>query len=396
MDWTFIFFGCCLLSLGSLSSAHSASESRTTSRGDSTIFFLPEEENVVVAFLTEGGTNQKTLNYRFFVHGRQIKTGKLEYRNSPSQWKPLLFISNNVIKSPFREGYWIPTNDRGLKGRQLEVSSSHRVKWQVLSLPLNNYGVTAIPPNQESPLNLPEHSHVWIVLWNKNGYVIRVRFSSTYENTRKVKEYNLPAHTGWLIASISTGISFYGNGRHERWVTQLQQRDLRITTNYQLQLQVFPMPSEPEETSKLPDITTGMSTVTPTSKPEGPPTVTPPVKPEGPPTVTPPVKPEGPPTGTATGIPVSTLIIIGVVVALLVVVAASCLCYRCYFKKQNETRAEDTTSTAMDNINPIFSNHGGATDFDPRNHGTISHPDLARQSSSHDSENSIYGVIVPH
>ncbi|XP_064098264.1 uncharacterized protein LOC135209544 [Macrobrachium nipponense] len=104
-----------------------------------------------------------------------------------------------------------------------------------------------------------------------------------------------------------------------------------------------------------------------------------------------PVKPEESPTG----IPVSTLIIIGVVVAVLVVVAASFLCYRCCFRKQNETRAEDTTLTAMSNINPTFSNNGGPTDFDLRNHGTVPHPDLPRPSSSHDSENSIYGVIVP-
>ncbi|XP_066988532.1 uncharacterized protein [Macrobrachium rosenbergii] len=212
-------------------------------------------------------------------------------------------------------------------------------------------------------------------------------FFFTYENTPKEYVHNLPGYTGWLIASISTGISFYGNERYERWVTQVQQRDLRITTNYQLQLEVFPMPLEPEETRKLPGITTGMSTVTPTSKldgpligtppvkPEGPPTVTSPVKPEGPPTVTPPVKPEGPPTGTATGIPASTLIIIGVVVALLVVVAASYLCYRCYFKKQNETRPE-----------------GIAMEEHP---GTVTHPGSSRTNLSQNTENPLYGKIAP-
>ncbi|XP_066988259.1 uncharacterized protein [Macrobrachium rosenbergii] len=475
MDWTFIFFVCCLLFLDSLSSVHSASETRTTSRGNSMTFPLPEEENVVVAFLTEGAPSQGSLNYRLSVHGREIDTEKLDYSNSPSQWKPLLFVSKEAVRKPSWKDFSIPEKDRELKGRQVEVSSWHEVKWQVLSLPLNDYDVTVISPNQESPLNLPDHYCVWITLWNKNKFDITVRFYLSYENPRTTINYELTANEGWMIMSISTDIIIYGNGLHHLWGTQLEGLDLRITTNHQLHLQAFPMPLEPQETRKLPGTTTGMYTATPIGssegplkrtptvkppikaegplkrtptvappiKPEGPlqrtPTVAPPVKPEGPlirtptvkppikpegplirtptvkpsikpegplirtptvkppikpegplkrtPTATPPIKPEGPlirtptvkppikPGGTATGIPVSTLIIIGVVVALLVVVAASYLCYRCYFKKQNETRPE-----------------GIAMEEHP---GTVSHPGSARPNLPHNTENPLYGKIAP-
>ncbi|XP_064098260.1 uncharacterized protein LOC135209540 [Macrobrachium nipponense] len=358
MEWRFIIVICCLLFHASLSSAHSASETRTTSRGNSTKYTLPEEENVVVAILKERAPIWAYLNYRFSVHGREIHARELDYTYPPSQWKPLLFISKEDIRSPYLPQFWIPTENVELKGRQVEVSSSHPVKWQVLSLPLNDYDMIEISPDQESPLNLPGHNPVWIALWNKNKFDIVVRFSLIYEYPRKTKIHHLTVNEGWLITSISIDAVLYGNGWYNWWANHLQVRELRIWTDSHLQLQVFPMPLEPQGTS------TGSS----------------------------PVKPEDSPTG----IPVSTQIIIGVVVAVLVVVAASFLCYRCCFRKQNDTRAEDTTLTAMNNINPTFSNNGGPTDFDLRNHGTVPHPDLPRPSSSHDSENSIYGVIVPH
>ncbi|XP_064098262.1 uncharacterized protein LOC135209543 [Macrobrachium nipponense] len=181
MDWRFIFFISRLLFLASLSSAHSASETKTTSRGNSTTFTLPEEENVVVAILMENTPNGAYLNYRFSVHGREIHTEKLDYTYSPSLWKPLLFISKEDITSPYLPQFWIPTENRELKGRQVELSSSHPVKWQVLSLPLNDYDKTEISPDQGSSLKLPEHNHVWIALWNKNKTDIEVRFSFIQE-----------------------------------------------------------------------------------------------------------------------------------------------------------------------------------------------------------------------
>ncbi|XP_064104379.1 uncharacterized protein LOC135214245 [Macrobrachium nipponense] len=192
--------------------------------------------------------------------------------------------------------------------------------------------MTVISPDQELPLNLPEHNHVWIALWNKNKFNIVVRFSLIYESPMKPKYYKISVREGWLILSISTEIVFYGNKFHKRWVPPLKGCDLRISTKYQLHLQVFLMPLEPQETSKLPAITTGMYIGTTTTKTQVPPT--------GTSTGSSPVKPEDSPTG----IPVSTLIIIGVVVAVLVVVAASFLCYRCCFRKQNDTRAEGKTS----------------------------------------------------
>ncbi|XP_064098686.1 uncharacterized protein LOC135209856 [Macrobrachium nipponense] len=187
--------------------------------------------------------------------------------------------------------------------------------------------MTEISPDQGSSLKLPEHNHVWIALWNKNKTDIEVRFSFIQEYPGSSNHFELTDNEGWWILSISTDIIFYGNRRQYHWVTQPQGRNLRILTNHQLNLQEFPMPLEPQETSKLPAITTGKYTGTTT------------IKPQVPPTGNSPVKPEDSPTGT----PVSTLIIICVVVAVLVVAAVSFLCYRCCFRKENDTRAEGKT-----------------------------------------------------
>ncbi|XP_066988534.1 uncharacterized protein [Macrobrachium rosenbergii] len=337
---------------------YKASETRTTSRGNATTFPIPEEENVVLAYLAERTPSGGSLNSRLSVHGRELCKGILNYTKPQSYWNPLFFISKEAIRTPSPAESWIPTELQELKGRQLKVSSSHPVKWQVLSLPLSNYDMIVIPPDQELPLNLPEH-HVWVALWNKNKDAIKIRFYLSQGNPRTTKFYNSTLSEGWLIMSISTEIIFYGIGWHKRWVTQLQERDVRILTNYQLHLQVFPMPLEPQETSKLPGITTGMYTGTTTIKPEVPSIATS--------TGTPPVRPEGP--------PVSVLTIIGVVVPLLVVIAASYFCYRCYFKKQNETRAE-----------------GIAMEEHP---GTVSHSGCALPDLRHVTENPLYGKIAP-
>ncbi|XP_064098261.1 uncharacterized protein LOC135209542 [Macrobrachium nipponense] len=165
--------------------------------------------------------------------------------------------------------------------------------------------MTEISLHQESPLNLPQHNNVWIALWNKNKFDFKVHFYLCHSRTTKCEVHHPTVTEGWSIMSISTDIVFYGNKFHKRWVTPLKGCDFRILTNYQLHLQVFPMPLEPQETSKLPAITTGMYTETTTNKTQVPPT--------GTSTGSSPVKPEDSPTG----IRVSTQTIIGVVVAAL-------------------------------------------------------------------------------
>ncbi|XP_066988529.1 uncharacterized protein [Macrobrachium rosenbergii] len=237
MDWKFIFFICCLLLLASLSSAHS--ETRTTSGGTSTTFSLPEEGNVVVALSMGLALGEKSLNYRFSVHGREISERKLDYTDPHSMWKPFLFISKEVIRSHYWKDSWIPAEVRGLKGRQVEVSSSHDVKWQVLSLPLNDYDVSVTSPGQDFVLNLPEVDDVWIALWNKDEFGIPavIQMSSAKE---------LTVNKGWSIISLSKNIFLYDFWNNKYLYmsvgTQLTEGHLKIITNYSLSFQVIPMP----------------------------------------------------------------------------------------------------------------------------------------------------------
>ncbi|XP_064098190.1 uncharacterized protein LOC135209447 [Macrobrachium nipponense] len=219
-----------------------------------------------------------------------------------------------------------------------------------MTLPLKDHELKTATPGEEVVLDLPEEGDVWVAVWNKLGREFRIELTLFHEQN-KSRFFKINASKDWSIISINDERILYGNDTCRLTNKGLKGRRLQMKSDGEVHFQVFPVPLKPTDAAPPPE-NTGLSDAAP---------------------------------------PPATLIAIAVVTTSVVILGTFFGC-RFFWKKRNGGPTEGATS-AMFSIN----NHNSADEVVPtqEHFGAVSHPGPFRPSSCHDSENSLYGAIIP-
>ncbi|XP_066988362.1 uncharacterized protein [Macrobrachium rosenbergii] len=224
--------------------------------------------------------------------------------------------------------------------RHLAVLSTALVQWQMMTLPLKDHDLKIATPGKEVSLDLPEEDEVWVAVWNKRSREFRTELKLFHEQQTS-RFLNINASEDWSIICINDKRILYGGDSQRLSTRGLKGRRLQMISDVEVHFQVFPVPLKS--------------------------------------------------TDAATPPPTTLFIAMGVVVTSAVILGSFLGC-RFFWKRRNEGPTEGATSAMFTINNPSFANEGVPTG---ERFGAVSHPGLIRPSSSHVSENPLYGVIIP-
>ncbi|XP_066988239.1 uncharacterized protein [Macrobrachium rosenbergii] len=321
------------------SSAQSESAVRNTSQGQPTVFRLPSSDTIVVGFRTEH--RWPHIKYTISSLGEKIHEGKLETFEWTSQWTPFLLVSKEVIRSAFLEHFRIPAGaPRELDMRHLSVLSRAPVQWQMMTLPLKDHDLKTATPGKEVFLDLPEEDGVWVAVWNNHSRELRIELK-LFPEQHTSRFLNINASEDWSIICINDKRILYGGDSQRLSTNGLKGRRLQMISNAEVHFQVFPVPLKSTDAAPPP--------------------------------------------------PTTLFIAIGVVVTSAVILGSFLGC-RFFWKRRNKGPTGGATSAMFTINNPSFVDEGVPTG---EHFGAVSQPGLIRPSSSHDSENSLYGAVIP-